>query len=67
LALEQKLKNLRFLTQKNKLLLRWYNFMKIKKKINLKDEKISSIFARKYIYYYYGFIWLLLILYLFVK
>ena len=41
--------------------------MKIKKKINLKDEKISSIFARKYIYYYYGFIWLLLILYLFVK
>ncbi|MDA9081849.1 hypothetical protein N9K25_00720 [Candidatus Pelagibacter sp.] len=41
--------------------------MKIKKKINVKDEKISSIFARKYIYYYYGFFWLLLILYLLVR
>ncbi len=46
--------------------------MKIKKKdlrdnLIFKDKRISSIFVKKHIYYYYAFFWLMLILYLFLK
>ena len=40
--------------------------MKTKKK-NYGEKSISMIFAKKYIYYYYAFIWSILILYLFLK
>jgi len=41
--------------------------MKKNKKNNSKAEGFATIFARKHIYYYYAFFWILLILYLFIK
>ena len=38
-----------------------------KKKIDLTQNSISFLFAKKYIYYYYAFIWIALLLYVFIK
>ena len=38
-----------------------------KKKIDPKQNSISFLFAKKYIYFYYAFIWIGLLLYLFIK
>ena len=41
--------------------------MKQKKK-NLKEiQSVPRMFAKKYIYYYYGFFWVLLILFILIK
>ena len=37
------------------------------KKIDTKQNSISFLFAKKHIYYYYTFIWIVLSLYLFIK
>jgi hypothetical protein len=37
------------------------------KKIDPKQNSISFIFAKKHIYYYYTFIWIVLLSYLFIK
>jgi len=37
------------------------------KKIDTKQNSISFLFAKKYIYFYYAFIWIVLLLYLFIK
>jgi len=41
--------------------------MKKNKNKNSKEERFSTIFAKRQIYYYYAFFWTLLILYLFIK
>ena len=38
-----------------------------KKKIDNKHESVPWAFARKYIPYYYGFFWFILIMYLFLR
>ena len=38
-----------------------------KKKVDPKQNSISFLFAKKYIYFYYAFIWIILLLYLFIK
>jgi len=37
------------------------------KKIDPKQDSISLLFAKKHIYFYYAFIWIILLLYLSIK
>ena len=37
-----------------------------RKKIDPKQNSISYLFAKKYIYFYYAIIWIVLLLYLFI-
>jgi len=37
------------------------------RKKNSKQNSISFLFAKKHIYYYYAFIWIVLLLYVFIK
>ena len=41
--------------------------MKKRKRNKTEGNSISSIFAKKYIYFYYAFFWIVLIIFLLVK
>ena len=41
--------------------------MKQKKKNIKETQSVPRMFAKKYIYYYYGFFWVLLILFILIK
>ena len=41
--------------------------MKQKKKNIKETQSVPRMFAKKYIYYYYGFFWVLLVLFILIK